>query len=84
MATRTDTREQICEFLAENFLLSTTGFTLDDDASLVEAGVADSTGVLELVAFVEETFGFEVLDEEIVPENFDSVNKITAYLESKA
>lgn len=83
MITKTDTREQIRSFLAENFLLSSDGFTLDDDASLLEAGVVDSTGVLEVILFVEETFGVEVADDEIVPDNFDTVNKMAAYIESK-
>lgn len=75
--------EKIRKFLAENFLLSSNGFTLDDDASLLEAGVVDSTGVLELIMFIEEDFQIEVADEEIVPENFDSVNRIAAYTKSK-
>ena len=75
--------EQIRNFLAENFVLNANGFTLDDDASLLEAGVVDSTGILELTLFVEETFQIEVADEEILPENFDSVNRITTYIESK-
>jgi len=78
-----NTSEQIRNYLAENFLLSTTGFPLDDDASLLESGVVDSTGVLELTLFVEETFRVKVLDEEIVPENFDSVGRITRYVNTK-
>jgi len=75
--------EQIRNFLAENFQLSGVGFTLSDDVSLLEEGVIDSTGILELTTFVEATFGITVADEEIVPENFDSVDKIAAYVESK-
>ncbi len=77
-------REQIREFLAENFLLSSSGFTMDDDASLLEEGVVDSTGVLEVISFVEETFAIEVADEDITPENFDSVARIAAYVTSKS
>ncbi|MBN2473584.1 MAG: acyl carrier protein [Pirellulales bacterium] len=75
--------QQIRDFLAENFLLSDDGFHLDDNASLLEEGVVDSTGVLELIQFVEETFGLEVADEEIVPDNFDSVNRIASFVGSK-
>ena len=80
---KTAVSEQIRNFLAENFQLSSVGFTLSDDVSLLEEGVIDSTGILELTTFVEATFGITVADEEIVPENFDSVDKIAAYVESK-
>lgn len=75
--------QRIRNFLAENFTLSDDGFTLGDDASLLEAGIVDSTGVLEVIMFVEETFEIEVADDEIVPDNFDSVEKMVAYIESK-
>jgi acyl carrier protein len=76
-------KEQICQFLAENFLFSSNGFELGDDVSLLEEGVIDSTGVLELVMFVEESFGLQVPDEEIVPANFDTVNNLAAYIQRK-
>jgi len=78
-----DIREGIRSFLTENFLLSGNGFTLGDDDSLLDAGIVDSTGVLELILLIEETFGIEVADEEVVPENLDSVNRIAAYVEKK-
>ena len=53
---------------------------LKNDASFLEEGIVDSTGVLELVLFVEETFGITVNDEEIVPDNFDSVEKLARYV----
>lgn len=76
-------KEQIRAFVAENFLFSANGFDLSDDASFLDEGVVDSTGTLELVMFVEETFGIEVGDNEIEPENFDSVNKLAAYIARK-
>jgi acyl carrier protein len=76
-------KERIRNFLAENFVLNASQFTLDDDASLLEAGIVDSTGILELTLFVEETFEIEVADDEIVPENFDTVSRIVAYVEGK-
>ena len=79
-----DLKQRIREFLGENFLLNRNGFKLADDASLLDAGVVDSTGVLEVIAFVEETFEIQVLDEEVVPENFDSVDRIAAYVAGKA
>lgn len=76
-------KEQIRIFIAENFLFNPNGFDLSDDASFLDEGVVDSTGTLELVMFVEDTFGIEVGDHEIEPENFDSVNKLAAYIQRK-
>jgi acyl carrier protein len=56
---------------------------LDDEASLIEKGVIDSTGVLDLLAFVEQQFGIEPADGEIVPENFDSIGRLARFIESK-
>lgn len=77
-------KEQIREFIAENFLFNPDGFDLSDDASFLDEGVVDSTGTLEVVMFVEETFGVTVGDNEIEPENFDSVNKLAAYVAGKS
>ncbi|WP_420631565.1 acyl carrier protein [Candidatus Leptofilum sp.] len=79
-----DIKQQIREFIAENFLFSPDGFDLSDDASFLDEGVVDSTGTLEVVMFVEETFGIVVGDDEIEPENFDSVNKLVAYIARKS
>jgi acyl carrier protein len=76
-------QEQIRMFIAENFLFNPNGFDLNDDDSFLDEGVVDSTGTLELVMFVEETFGVSVGDDEIEPENFDSVNKLAAYIGRK-
>lgn len=75
-----DTRERIHQFLREYFILS---HDVDDDASFLESGVVDSTGVLELVLFAEETFSINVDDHDVVPENFDSVNQLAAYIARK-
>lgn len=77
-------KDQIKEFIAENFLFNPDGFDLSDDASFLDEGVVDSTGTLEVVMFVEETFGITVGDNEIEPENFDSVNKLAAYIARKS
>lgn len=74
---------QIRRYVLESFLFTTDDTRLDSWASFLEEGVIDSTGVLELVAFVEETFGIEVSDEEILPENFDSVVKLAAFVKAK-
>lgn len=70
------------EFIAENFLFRADA-DLDDEQSLLDSGVIDSTGVLEVIAFLEQTFGISIADEEIVPENLDSINNMTRYLASK-
>jgi len=57
--------------------------SLKDDSSFLEEGVIDSTGVLELVGFLEENYEIKVEDEELIPENLDSIKNICAYLESK-
>jgi len=75
--------KQVREYVATNFLFSDNGYSLSDDASFLEEGIVDSTGVLELVMFVEETFGVSVEDQEIVPENFDSVSQLAAYIRQK-
>jgi len=70
-------------FIGENFLFRDDGDAITHDASLLEAGVIDSTGVLELVCFLETEFGIEVADDEMVPENLDSIRAITAYVGRK-
>jgi acyl carrier protein len=80
---KTPTKTLIRRYVLENFLYTDNEDLLQDDVSFLENGVVDSTGVLELVMFVEETFGIPVKDEEIVPENFDSVNQLARYVEAQ-
>ena len=75
---------QIKTYILENFLFSNNGHELPEDVSFLEEGIVDSTGVLELVMFVEEAFGVTVEDEEIVPENFDSVGQLAEYVRRKS
>jgi acyl carrier protein len=74
---------RIRKHIVDNFVYSGDGQSLDADASLLESGIVDSTGVLELVFFVEESFGIKVKDEELVPRNFDSIAKLAAYVRHK-
>ncbi len=76
-------KEKIRQFIIETFLFDADDAALDDDESLLDLGIIDSTGVLEMVAFVEEEFGIEVKDEELVPENLDSISNLAAYIEKK-
>ena len=78
-----ETREQIKNYIAETFLFSDDGFNMSDDVSFLDEGIIDSMGVLELIMFVEETFGISVEDDDIKPENFDSVNKLYEYIHRK-
>jgi acyl carrier protein len=80
MQTR-DIRSEIHNYVVANFLFDSDDVTYD--AALVEGGVVDSTGVLELVLFVEEHFGIAVNDTDVIPENFDSINALTAFVASR-
>lgn len=73
----------IQDFILESFLFTDDAEQLPLEASFLEEGIVDSTGVLELVMFVEETFNIAVDDEEIVPENFDSVGRLARYVQRK-
>lgn len=74
---------QIRQFILENFLYTNDESKLRDSDSFLERGIVDSTGILELLMFVEDTFGFEVADEEVLPDNFDSVERLTRYVDQK-
>jgi acyl carrier protein len=74
---------EIRKFIAKNFLFSDDPGIVLDDQSLMSSGTLDSTGILELIMFVEERFEVKVADEEMLPENFDSVNAIAAYVAQK-
>ena len=75
--------QQIRDFLAANFFLGQDPGALQGSSSLIEAGLIDSTGVLELVGFLEEEFDIRIQDDDLTPENFDSVDNILQYLERK-
>jgi acyl carrier protein len=77
-----DTTQRVREFVRSNFLVSD-DVSLTDHASLLELGIVDSTGVLEIIAFLERSFGLAVDDDEIVPENLDSIERIAAYVAHK-
>ncbi len=70
------------DFVITNFLFGE-GNSLQDDTSFLESGVIDSTGILELILFLEQTFEIKVLEQDTVPENLDSVNRVARFIESK-
>jgi acyl carrier protein len=78
-----DTKSQIRDYIAKNILYSDNGFEYDDDASFLEEGIIDSSTTLELVLFLEETYSIAVPDRDIVPDNFDSVEKLANYTNRK-
>ena len=80
---QTDIEQKVRQFITDNFLFREDRAALTDSESLLEAGVIDSTGVLELVAFLESEFGLAVGDAEIVPENLDSISRIVGYVKGK-
>lgn len=77
-----DIRTKLRQFIKNNFLLGNDS-NLKDDDSFMGKGIVDSTGILEVVSFVEEAFGFKVDDEELFPENLDSIDNLTAFIQKK-
>lgn len=78
----TDVAQSLRRFIRENFLFGADHRFSDDD-SFVENGIIDSTGVLELIAFLEKTFGLTIDDRELVPENLDSVSNVARFVAAK-
>lgn len=83
MQKETVMRDQIRKFIFDNFLFGAEDSSLSDDSSFLEQSIIDSTGILELVNFLDESFGIKVEDSELVPENLDSVSRILAFIERK-
>ncbi len=75
--TREELKGRIHHYIVENFLFGAD--EVDDDAPLIDEGILDSTGVLEMVVFLDEELGVSVSDEEVLPERFESVNALTAF-----
>jgi len=73
----------IRQFVIANFLFGEDNGSLKADESFLETGIIDSTGVLELVAFLESTYGFRVRDNELTPDNLDSLDKVAAFVRQK-
>jgi acyl carrier protein len=77
-----DVKDTVRRFIVETFLFGENGH-LQADTSFLDAGIIDSTGVLELVSFLEATYGISVRDDELIPENLDSLANIDAYVARK-
>ncbi len=79
----TNVKSQVRAFIAENFLMGANAAKFGDGDSFLDRHIIDSTGFLELVTFLEERFGIRIEDEEMIPENLDSLDSIEAYVEKK-
>jgi acyl carrier protein len=78
-----NTKALVRQFIQDNFIMGSAGVQFGDSDSFMDSHLLDSTGFLEVVTFLEETFGIAVLDEEMVPENLDSLSAIEAYVSRK-
>jgi acyl carrier protein len=81
--TESNIKTKVKEFIKDNFLLGAESKNFNDDDSFFKKGIIDSTGVLELVSFVEATFDIKVEDEELMPDNFDSIDKVVVFIIKK-
>ncbi|HOO37182.1 MAG TPA: acyl carrier protein [Deltaproteobacteria bacterium] len=78
-----DIQSTIIDFIKENFIMGRSETPIDVEESLIESGIMDSTGVLELVEFLEATFDIQIEDEELIPENLETIQNIIAFLKTK-
>ncbi len=76
--------QEIRKFVVDNFLFGQDDSRLGDGDSFLEHGIIDSTGVLELVSFLETRFGMKIADAELLPENLDSIDGVAAFVRRKA
>ncbi len=76
--------DKVRNYILENYLFTDDQSELSNEDSFLDKGIIDSTGILEVIFFLEEEFGINVDDEEMIPENLDSVNNIVKYISSKS
>ena len=75
--------QELRQFVLDSYLFGQSSIELKDDDSFLEKAIIDSTGVLELVAFLEDKYQIKIEDEEVIPKNFDSINNLLRFLENK-
>ena len=75
--------KELRQFVVDNFLFGRDNGKLGDDSSFMDTGIIYSTGVLELVGFVEEKYGIKIEDEELIPENLDSIANLSTFIRAK-
>jgi acyl carrier protein len=76
-------KKTIRHYIMENLLFTEDDSALQDDDSFLDGGIIDSTGVMEIIMFIEETFGIKVNDDEMLPANLDSVDNLAAFVQRK-
>ena len=79
----TTMQNEIRQFVIDNFLFGQADRPLGNSDSFLESGIIDSTGVLELIAFIESTYQVSIADDELVPANLDSIDRVSAFIERK-
>ncbi|WP_321390989.1 acyl carrier protein [uncultured Desulfuromusa sp.] len=77
-----DVKNKIRTFIVENYLFGDDE-GLEENTSFLDEGIVDSTGILELIEFISEDFSITVEDDELIPENLDSINNVTAFIGRK-
>ena len=82
MLDKSELKNKIKSFVSDYFIKDS-GIEIAEETSFLDKGIIDSTGVMELVSFLEETFGITMDDEEIIPDNFDSIEKLVTFVENK-
>jgi acyl carrier protein len=83
LTTTMQLKSEIRQFIVDNFLYGQDDDTLGDEVSFLGKGIIDSTGILELVSFIEEKYSISIDDEELIPDNFDSLNKLSTFISKK-
>lgn len=78
-----DVESLLRDFIAQKILFSDSGFPYPDDASFLQEGIIDSLGVMELVEYVQQTFGIKVEQSEVIPQHFDSIAVLSAFVRCK-
>ncbi|HQP30238.1 MAG TPA: acyl carrier protein [Deltaproteobacteria bacterium] len=76
-------KDVISQFIKDNFITGRSTVLLDGSLSLIDSGIMDSTGVLELVEFLEATYAITIEDEDLVPENLETIDNMVAFLKTK-
>lgn len=78
--TKDEIMKSVNQFIVDNFMFGNESETIAKDDSFMENGIIDSTGILELIDFTEETYGISIEDNELIPENLDSLNNISRFI----
>jgi acyl carrier protein len=76
-------KKTIRQYILENLLFTEDESVLQDDDSFIDGGIIDSTGVMEIILFIEETYGIRVNDNEMLPVNLDSVDNLATFVQRK-